>query len=117
MVSRADGKFSVNRHGICYITGHTPPTTMAAKKTEKTSAKKSAVKAAAKKAPVKKAAAKKASTGKKVAVASAKPATAKPSLDAIARAAYFNYRRRVDQGLPGDAHSDWVEAERSLGVK
>ena len=46
-----------------------------------------------------------------------KPATkvaASPSPDAIARAAYLNYRRRVELGLPGDSHSDWLEAERSL---
>ncbi|HEX7261102.1 MAG TPA: hypothetical protein VF258_04750 [Luteolibacter sp.] len=42
-----------------------------------------------------------------------KPA-AKPSLDAIARAAYLNYRRRVEQGLPGDSHGDWLEAERQF---
>lgn len=37
---------------------------------------------------------------------------AKPSLDTIARAAYLNYRRRVEQGLPGNSHGDWLEAER-----
>ena len=42
----------------------------------------------------------------------AKKAAAKPSLDAIARAAYLNYRRRVEKGLPGDSHGDWLEAER-----
>ena len=41
--------------------------------------------------------------------------TAKPSLDVIARAAYLNYRRRVEQGLPGDSHGDWLEAERQSG--
>jgi hypothetical protein len=41
-----------------------------------------------------------------------KPAAARPSLDWIARAAYLNYRRRVEQGLPGDSQSDWLEAER-----
>jgi hypothetical protein len=39
-------------------------------------------------------------------------AVAKPSLDEVARAAYLNYRRRVEQGLPGDSHGDWLEAER-----
>jgi hypothetical protein len=34
--------------------------------------------------------------------------------DAIARAAYLNYRRRVEQGLPGDSRGDWLEAERQL---
>lgn len=49
---------------------------------------------------------------KKVAVKVAKKALARPSIDAIARAAYLNYRRRVEQGLPGDSHSDWLDAER-----
>ena len=42
----------------------------------------------------------------------ASKAAAKPSPDAIARAAYLNYRRRVEQGLPGDTEGDWLEAER-----
>ena len=36
----------------------------------------------------------------------------KASPDVIARAAYLNYRRRVEQGLPGDSQGDWLEAER-----
>jgi hypothetical protein len=55
--------------------------------------------------PVKAAAPIKNSTPKKVSPASP---------DAIAQAAYFNYRRRVEQGLPGDSHGDWLEAERYL---
>lgn len=46
----------------------------------------------------------------------AKKAAVKPSLDAIARAAYLNYRRRVEQGLPGDSHGDWLEAERQSSI-
>ena len=42
---------------------------------------------------------------------------AKPSLDAIARAAYLIYRRRVEQGLPGNSHGDWLEAERQFSEK
>ena len=88
---------------------------MAAKKTAKKTgvtapkettapvAKKAAKKAAAKKAPAKKAATK------------ATKATAKPAPDAIARAAYLNYRHRVEQGLPGDSHGDWLAAEKQLG--
>ncbi len=38
----------------------------------------------------------------------------RPSIDSIARAAYLNYRRRVEQGLPGDSHGDWLEAENQL---
>jgi hypothetical protein len=111
------------------------PIIMAAKKTAKTSpeappkdaeiapkpaAKKVAKKAVAKKAVAKKAVAKKAVAKKAAPVASAakkapaKKAAAKPSLDAIARAAYLNYRRRVEQGLPGDSHGDWLEAERQF---
>jgi len=39
----------------------------------------------------------------------------KPSLDAIAKAAYLNYRRRIENGMPGNSQSDWLEAE--LGFK
>jgi hypothetical protein len=106
------------------------PIIMAAKKTAKTSpeappkdaeiAPKPAAKKVAKKAVAKKAVAKKAVAKKAAPVASAakkapaKKAAAKPSLDAIARAAYLNYRRRVEQGLPGDSHGDWLEAERQF---
>jgi hypothetical protein len=75
----------------------------AAKKTEKPATKKVARKAPAKKA------AKKATTAKPT-------SAARPGNDAIARAAYLNYRRRVEQGLPGDARGDWLEAERQLGI-
>lgn len=50
---------------------------------------------------------------------SAKPSkkvvTPKPSIDAIAKAAYLNYRRRIENGMPGNSQSDWLEAE--LGFK
>ena len=71
---------------------------------------KKAVKAA-KKAVAKKVAAPAAPAAKKVA---AKKVAVKPSLDAVARAAYLNYRRRVEKGLPGDSHGDWLEAERQF---
>lgn len=81
----------------------------AKKTTKKVAAKKTAAKAApAKKAAVKKAPAKKAAAKK----APAKKAP--PSIEAVAKAAYLNYRRRVEQGLPGCHDSDWLEAERSL---
>lgn len=87
---------------------------MAAKKSAK---KAVAKKVAATKAPAKKAAVKK-TTVKKTAVkvAAAKKAVQKspPPFDAVARAAYLNYRRRIEQGLPGDHDSDWLEAERSF---
>ena len=44
----------------------------------------------------------------------AKKVSSKPTLDSVARAAYLNYRRRVEQGLPGDSHGDWLEAERQF---
>ncbi|MFM2197210.1 MAG: Histone H1-like nucleoprotein [Verrucomicrobiota bacterium] len=88
---------------------------MPAKKTsKKVAAKKAAVEAEpAKKTVAKKAAAKKTAAKK----AAAKKAPAKktaPSIEAVAKAAYLNYRRRVEQGLPGCHDSDWLEAERSL---
>lgn len=74
---------------------------------------KPAAKKAAKKAAPKKVAAKTAApaAAKK---APAKKTATKPSLDVIARAAYLNYRRRVELGLPGDSHGDWLEAEKQL---
>ena len=95
---------------------------MAAKKTAKKTTEAAPKEAApAAKKTVKKAAKKTAApkTGKSPApMADKADATAKPkpSADAIARAAYLNYRRRVEQGLPGDSHGDWLEAERQLGV-
>jgi hypothetical protein len=93
----------------------------AKKTTSKVAAKKTATPAPPKKAPAKKAAkpaGKKAA--KPVAVKSSakksakKPVTGKSSAnyDAIAHAAYLNYRRRMDLGLPGDHDTDWLEAER-----
>jgi hypothetical protein len=81
---------------------------MAAKKTAKKTTES---------APPKVPAAKK--TAKKAAPAAEKapaPKSAAPKVttDAIARAAYLNYRRRVEQGLPGDSRGDWLEAERQL---
>ncbi len=64
--------------------------------------------------PAKKAVAKKAPAAPVTTAPAAKKAAAKPSLDAVARAAYLNYRRRVEQGLPGDSHGDWLEAERQF---
>ncbi len=85
---------------------------MPAKKTTK---KVAAKKAAEKAAPAKKAAVKKAAA-KKVAAKKAPAKKAAPSIEAVANAAYLNYRRRVEQGLPGCHDSDWLEAERSLGM-
>ncbi len=100
---------------------------MAAKKIAKKTAKpetKSVAKKAAAKAPVKKTAKKEAKKAVKkptekpakqgAAKKSAPAGVARPSNDVIARAAYLNYRRRVEQGLPGDSRVDWLEAERQL---
>lgn len=81
----------------------------AKKTTKKVAAKKAAVKAA----PAKKVAAKKAPAKKAVAKKAA-PKKSPPTPDAVAKAAYLNYQRRISLGLPGDDDSDWLEAERSL---
>jgi hypothetical protein len=78
----------------------------------KPAAKKAAKKAAAKKVPAKKAA-----VTKSPAPVTTKKVSSKPSLDAIARAAYMNYRRRVEQGTPGDSQGDWLEAERQFAKR
>lgn len=84
-----------------------PTNQMPAKKTTKKTAAKKAV-------PAKKTAAKKAA--KLPADGAPKKAAKKAavSIEAVAKAAYLNYRRRVEQGLPGCHDSDWLEAERSL---
>lgn len=105
--------YGVARHQMCFQLIASPNIMPAKKTTKKVAAKKAAVTPApAKKAPAKKAAAKKAPAKK----AAAKPAAKKavPSLDAVAKAAYLNYRRRMELGLPGDDDSDWLEAERSI---
>lgn len=70
-----------------------------------------AAKKTVKKAPAKKAVAKK-TAAKKAASTKDGKAAARPSFEDLARAAYLNYRRRVEQGLPGDQQGDWLEAER-----
>ncbi len=92
----------------------------AKKSTPKPAVEKAAAPAPAKKAPAKKAAAKKATktVAKKAVKTVEKKATVKrsPNYEAVAQAAYLNYRRRMDLGLPGDHDTDWLEAERSLGI-
>jgi len=92
----------------------------AKKTTPKVAAKKTAASAPPKKAPARKVAkpaTKKVAkpAAKKAAKPAEKPATGKSfaSHDAVAHAAYLNYRRRMDLGLPGDHDTDWLEAERS----
>jgi hypothetical protein len=84
---------------------------MATKKTDPSTSESPAKKVAVKKVAAKKVAAVKKVAAKKTA---AKKSAPKASLDLIARAAYLNYRRRVEQGLPGDSHGDWVEAENQF---
>jgi len=84
-----------------------PPVLRAAKKTAKKAAKKAAKSPDTAPKPAKKAAAQQA----------AKPAAkARPSTDEIAKAAYLNYRRRIENDLPGSHEGDWLEAERQLGA-
>lgn len=89
----------------------------AKKTTSKVAAPKAAAPAPAKKAPAKKAAKKATKPAAKTAVEAAakKPVFKKAaSYEAIAHAAYLNYRRRMDLGLPGDDDTDWLEAERTV---
>jgi hypothetical protein len=91
------------------------PTIMSAKKTAKNTAESSTPMAPTAKKATKKAARK--TTAEKSAASKSpapRPAAPKVTADTIARAAYLNYRRRVEQGLPGDSHGDWLEAERQL---
>lgn len=102
-------------------TSETAPSTLpvakkaakAVKATTKVAAKKAAAPKAEANAAAAKAATPKAATPK----AAAPKAAAKASPDVIARAAYLNYRRREEQGLPGDSHGDWLEAERLVSSK
>jgi hypothetical protein len=86
------------------------PPIMAAKKTAKKTAKPATTGATP--APAAKKPAKKAATKAVKKTAAPKP----PAItsETVARAAYLNYRRRLEQGLPGDSHGDWLEAERQL---
>ena len=61
-------------------------------------------------APLKKPASKKIATPKA-------PKASAFTQDAIALRAYFIAEKRQRLGLPGDTHSDWVEAERQLATE
>jgi Protein of unknown function (DUF2934) len=100
---------------------NTFPSNMAAKKTAKKTTVSASADSVKEAAPVAKKAAKKAAkaspAAKKAAPSDPAPApkvVVKPTNDAIARAAYLIYRKRVEQGLPGNSQSDWLEAEREL---
>ena len=81
-----------------------------AKKTETKTKAAAPAKKAAKPAAKKKPAAAKA---KPVAKAT-KPAAPAYTQDDVALRAYFIAEKRRTEGLPGDEHGDWVEAERQL---
>jgi len=91
----------------------TEPSPVAKKAVKKVAAKKAAPKAAAPKEVNPKAAA----APKEAAPKAAAKVSVRPSPDELARAAYLNYRRRAEQGLPGDSHQDWLEAERHFTRK
>ncbi|MBM3863810.1 MAG: hypothetical protein FJ385_07680 [Verrucomicrobia bacterium] len=57
-----------------------------------------------------------ATTARKKAATPKSESKPKASREAVAHAAYLNYRRRIEKGLPGDPHGDWLEAERQLGL-
>lgn len=81
---------------------------MAAKKTtKKTNSSKQATKKAAKKA------AKKTSNKASKRVVKKNPKKA-ASFDEIAAEAYYIYRERSANGLPGNPESDWLAAEKKL---
>ncbi len=95
------------------------------KKTEKTVVEPAkspvtAAKAAPKVASDSGVVAKKTAAPKKVAAKTApktKPAakkSAKPTFEDIQKQAYFVAERRQALGLPGDAASDWIQAEKEL---
>ena len=74
----------------------------------KTTKKKTAPAAVVKKPTAKKPAAAKAAVPKKAAAY---------TQDDVALRAYFIAEKRSKLGLPGDSHSDWVEAERQLAAE
>jgi hypothetical protein len=88
----------------------------AKKTTPKVAAKKTAVPARPKKAHAKKATKIATKKAKKPTAKKAKTKKSLASYEAITHAAYLNYRRRMDLGLPGDHDTDWLEAERSIGA-
>ena len=44
-------------------------------------------------------------------------AASKPSEDSIRILAFDLYQRRQADGMPGDAESDWVKAEKEFGAE
>jgi hypothetical protein len=75
-----------------------------------------AKKTTAKKAPVASPVAKKAAKTAAKPQPKTQPTSAATSREEIEKAAYLNYRSRKEKNLPGDAHTDWIEAERKLSA-
>lgn len=84
-----------------------------AKKTETKTKAAAPAKKAAKPAAKKKPAAAKSKPAAKI----VKPATPAYTQDDVALRAYFIAEKRRADGLPGDEHGDWIEAERQLALE
>jgi hypothetical protein len=69
--------------------------------------------------PAAKPAAKKKTVAAKTKPAAKAPAAKKPAYttDDVALRAYFIAEKRLTDGLPGDEHQDWIEAERQLAAE
>lgn len=93
-----------------------PNPAMPAKKTTrkiaKPAAKKTARKAVASESPASETKSPKVRKSARPAAATSKAQA--PSTDEVAHAAYLNYRRRVEQGIPGSHDEDWLKAEAEL---
>lgn len=73
-----------------------------------------AVRKVAKKASSRKTSAKKSTGARTKAKAAEAPQRRAPSDDEIRLRAYFIAERRVQMGIPGSEHDDWLEAKRQL---
>lgn len=93
------------------------PAKKAAKKAVKTAAKKATKKVAKKAAGTAATKSTEAKPAKKAAKKAGRTPKSGPSTDQIAEAAYLNYRRRVQDSLPGNHESDWLKAEEQLSDK
>jgi hypothetical protein len=88
------------------------PAKKTAQKIAKPAAKKTSKKGAAPESSASETKSPKARKSAKAAAATSKAPA--PSTDEVAHAAYLNYRRRVEQGIPGNHDEDWLKAEAEL---
>lgn len=88
---------------------------MPAKKAAKKTAAKKAAKKATKKT-AKKAATKVAKKAAKTVAPTKKAAKTPPTLEALQKAAYYNYLKRCESGAPGSPMDDWAAAMKQLGA-